>query len=204
MREEEERVGQERSVGFLGRAREMDRLADPRPLRREPASVDLLTLIREDKRVNHKSVLRPGFQAMVMYRLGRWASEKPSRLPCLILAKILHVLIRNFYGIEVYWTARIGRRFKIAHQGAIVIHRHCVIGDDCMIRQGATIGASDDYDRDLAPIIGDRVQIGAGAMILGKVVIGDDVRIGPNAVVTMDIPSNSTVLPSRPRVITWK
>lgn len=197
---------QDRSIASLDRETEIgeavERRARTASVRSEP--IRLWTLIKEDKRVNHKSVLRPGFQAMAMYRLGRWASEKPSRKPCLILAKLLHVLIRNFYGIELRWTTRIGRRFTIAHQGAIVIHRHCTIGDDCRIRQGATIGAADDYDPDLAPVIGNRVDIGAGAMILGKVVIGDNVNIGPNAVVTMDVPSNSTVFSPRPRVITWE
>jgi len=170
---------------------------------RDASQLGLWAQLKEDKRVNHNSMLQPGFHAVAMYRLGRWAREKPIRRPWLFLAKVLHVLIRNGYGIELYWTARIGRRFMIAHAGTIVIHRFCTIGDDCIIRHGATIGAADEWDRKLAPVIGNAVEIGAGAMVIGKVVIGDNVRIGPNAVVTTDIPSNSSVFSPKPRIVSW-
>jgi serine O-acetyltransferase len=176
----------------------MDEARDP-----DAHALGFWAQLQEDKRVNQNSLLQPGFQAMAVYRLGRWAREKKSRRPLLYVTKVLFVLIRNIYGIELYWTARVGRRFMIAHQGAIVIHRFCTIGDDCIIRQGATIGAADEWDRSLAPVIGNSVEIGAGAMIIGKVVIGDNVRIGPNAVVMVDIPSNSSVFAPKPRVISW-
>ncbi|HUG60625.1 MAG TPA: hypothetical protein VMP03_02195, partial [Methylomirabilota bacterium] len=76
----------------------------------------LWTLIKEDRWTNQRSILRPGFQAMVMYRLGRWALDgSRRRRPVLWLAKFLHVFIRNVYGIELYPEARIGRRLLIAH-----------------------------------------------------------------------------------------
>jgi len=82
----------------------------------------------------------------------------------------------------------------IEHQGAIVIHGDAEIGDDCIIRQGVTIG-NRYLDRPFdAPRLGARVNVGAGAKILGPVSIGDDVRIGANAVVLSDVPSGATAV----------
>jgi serine O-acetyltransferase len=158
-------------------------------------------ILKEDKRTNG-SVMRPGFQAMLMYRLGRWAvGGSRRRRPALWLAIPMRLFVRNFYGIEMYWSANIGRRFKIAHQGAIVIHALSTIGDDCMVTHGSTIGVADTWDS--GPVLGDNVNIGAGAMILGKVRVGNNVQIGPNSVVTTDIPDNSTVFPPASRVVSW-
>jgi serine O-acetyltransferase len=170
---------------------------------RAAAEPSLLVYIREDKYIN--GALRPGFHALLMYRIGRWASQRPSRRkPFLWLASAMAFFIRNFYGIELYWTADIGRRLYIAHQGGILLHPHCKIGDNCVVRQGSTIGASEEMDATAeAPVLGDNVQVGAGAMVLGKIRIGNNVRIGPNAVVMTDVPDNSTVMAPPSRIITW-
>lgn len=168
--------------------------------------VGLRAMLREDARVN-QSRLRPGYHAMVMYRLGRWAAQGSKyRRPFLALAYVLRLFVRNFYGIELYWEASIGRRFCIGHQGAIVIHKYCTIGDDCVIRQGCTIGVTvseDHFGPETAPQLGHNVDIGAGAVIVGKVRIGNNVRIGPNAVVSTDVPDNSTVLSPASRIVSW-
>ena len=163
----------------------------------------LWDVLKEDRRIN--GTLRPGFHAILMYRLGRWASERPiRRWPVLRLAAIMRFVVRNVYGIELYWESDIGRRLYIAHQGTIALHPLCRIGDDCVIRQGSTIGASEELSPDEeAPVLGNNVQVGAGAMVLGKIRIGDNVRIGPNAVVMTDVPSNSTVMAPPSRVVTW-
>jgi serine O-acetyltransferase len=168
-----------------------------------PASeLGLMELLREDKASHQKPLLRPGFHAMVMYRLGRWAAASPSRKPFLRLARLLRLFVRNFYGIEMYWEADIGRRLVIAHQGAMVIHQFCTIGDDCIIRQGVTIGTAELYDPD-GPTLGNNVDIGAGAAIIGKVRVGNNVRIGPNAVVVTDVPDGSTVFAAPSRTVSW-
>jgi serine O-acetyltransferase len=95
------------------------------------------------------------------------------------------------FGITIGVAANIGQRLTIEHSGAIVIHGCAEIGDDCVIRQGVTIGnrrMDAPFD---APKIGNRVNIGAGAKILGGVTIGDDVSIGANAVVIKDIPAGA-------------
>lgn len=171
-------------------------------------SPSLWELIKEDHRTHYSDWTRPGFRAMAVYRFGHWALQRKSYT----LRRLLGVIhrtafrfIRNVYGIEIRPTAIIGRRFHIGHQGAIVVHAYAVIGDDCLIRQGATLGIGGlERGTDFAesgPIIGNRVDIGAGAMIVGRLTIGDDVNIGPNAVVLVNVPSNSTVLPPPARIL---
>jgi serine O-acetyltransferase len=102
--------------------------------------------------------------------------------------------MRNRYGIELPWTVELGRRPVFEHQGAIVVHGYAEIGDDCIIRQGVTIGnrrLEAPFD---APRLGARVSVGAGAHILGAVSIGDDAKIGANAVVLDDVPSGATAV----------
>src|SRR5690606_31121890 len=95
---------------------------------------------------------------------------------------------RNVYGIEIPYTAEIGRGVIVEHQGGIVVHGASVIGDGSIIRQNCTLGLRSLDRLDDAPIIGRRVNIGAGAVIMGRVTIGDDAAIGANAVVMQDVP----------------
>jgi serine O-acetyltransferase len=154
-------------------------------------------LIKEDFNNHYRDWTRPGFRAMVVYRFGAWTRGLRSLVLMAITHRIyisLHRYIRNHYGIELSWRAKIGRRFHIGHQHAIVIHQWATIGDDCTVRQGVTLGVGAEFSPESAPVLGNRVDIGAGAMIIGKVRIGDDVRIGPNAVVMHDVPSNTSVI----------
>jgi serine O-acetyltransferase len=166
---------------------------------RIPSLRELARHIREDWAVNDRSLTRPGFQAMLVYRFGVWKEvirQKPLRAPFGLLYQIGRVFVRNFYGIDMYSTATIGRRLRIAHQSGIVIHYDAVIGDDCLIRQGVSIGRGPNHGsgtKDLAPVLGDRVEVGAGAVLIGGIRIGDDVVIGPNAVVMTNIPAGSFV-----------
>jgi serine O-acetyltransferase len=162
------------------------------------------SLVREDFAVNGADWTRPGFRAMFMYRFGVWRMgirRRWLRVPCSALYRMMHRHVRNHYGIEVHYTARIGRRFRIAHQGAIVVHEFATIGDDCTIRQGVTIGAAAQYSVDEAPVLGDRVDVGAGAAIIGKVTVGDNARIGVNAVVMGNVPAGTTACAAPARVI---
>lgn len=91
-------------------------------------------------------------------------------------------------------TRKIGRRFRVPHISGIVISYYASIGDDCTIYHQVTIGEESIKHKGQAPIIGNNVYIGAGAKILGPITIGDNVRIGANAVVTKNVPSNCTVV----------
>ena len=116
------------------------------------------------------------------------------RAPLSILYRALYRKIRNTYGIDLPYTVKLGRRVIVEHQGAIVIHGYCIIGDDCIIRQGVTMG-NRYLDKPLeSPQLGARVNVGAGAKILGGVSLGDDVNIGANAVVLSDIPAGQTAV----------
>ncbi len=154
----------------------------------------LRSLVNEDWHSHDKDWTRPGFRAIAWYRFGNWRmgiKNKFIRAPFSVLYRIVFRYIRNHYGVEVPYSATIGRRVIIEHQGNIVIHGDAVIGDDCIIRQGVTIGNRHlDKPHD-APRFGNNVNIGVGAVILGGITIGDNVAIGANAVVLQDIPENS-------------
>ncbi|MCG5059422.1 MAG: serine acetyltransferase [Limnoraphis sp. WC205] len=172
-----------------------------------PENIGLWQQIREDWMVHEKDWTRPGFRAVAVARFGVWRMKVQSKLlraPLSILYRSLFRHVRNVYGIELPYTVELGRRVIIEHQGAIVIHGYSKIGDDCIIRQGVTIG-NRYLDRPLeAPKLGKRVNIGAGAKILGDVTIGDDVCIGANAVVLSDVPAGATVVGIPAKIIPSK
>lgn len=158
----------------------------------------------EDLAVAREGLLSLGFWALQVYRFGHLRYRftwRPVRWLLggvhLILAKLAEVVC----GVTIGVSARIGRRLIIEHSGAIVIHGNARLGDDCIIRQGVTIGNKRLDDPFAAPVLGHRVNVGAGAKILGRVVIGDDVEIGANAVVLKDVPSGCIAVGVPARVI---
>ena len=111
-----------------------------------------------------------------------------------LLAKALNAFVFKPRGIEIATTC-IGGGLRIPHLNGIYIHPNAIIGENCTILQQVTIGANEHrIDYKSAPKIGNRVYIGAGAKIIGDVVIGNDVRIGANAVVTKSVPAGKTVV----------
>jgi serine O-acetyltransferase len=157
----------------------------------------LFGLIREDWVTHGRAWTSPGFQTLAAYRFGRWQMvlPKPLRLITDPIYLFWYVLTRNLYGIELPRKAQVGRRFHIAHQGGIVISDEAIIGDDCMIRQNVTIGAGGQRSRRgrRKPTLGDGVEIGPGAAIVGGISLGDGVRVGPNAVVMTNVPPGASV-----------
>ena len=156
----------------------------------------LWTLIREDYLVNGCDWTKPGFRAMVMYRFGVWRMGvrwRVLRAPLSLLYRWMHRYVRNHYGIELHYTTRIGRRFRIAHQSAIVLHEHATIGDDCTIRQGVTIGASNRYSVDeewLVPHFEKMLISAASASVSGML-----------AVVMNDVPAGCTAFANPARIV---
>ena len=151
----------------------------------------LLALIKEDWIAHGRDWTRPGFRAIAAYRFGVWRMKvrQPFRAPLSIVYRWMYRKCRNHYGIEVPYSAKIGRRVVFEHQHGIVIHGNSEIGDDSILRQGCTLGnKSLDRPHD-APTLGKRVNVGAGAKILGAVTIGDDAVIGANSVVLKNVPS---------------
>lgn len=149
--------------------------------------------IRQDWLAHDCNWTRHGFWALVVYRFGRWRygiQSRPLRVPFSFLYKLMKFFADAILGIEIPCEAVIGKRFTIEHTGAIVVSGDAVFGDDCIIRQGVTVGLRNRNHRG-SPRIGNRVDIGAGAKLLGNIQIGDDVAIGANAVVLCDVPSGS-------------
>lgn len=170
----------------------------PVELTAQPISLrDLWQQIQEDWQAHSRDWTKPGFRAVAVQRFGVWRMQiqpKLLRAPLSILYRALYRKVRNTYGIDLPYTVTLGRRVVIEHQSAIIIHGNCVIGDDCILRQGVTLG-NRYLDRPLeAPKLGARVNVGAGAKILGGVTIGDDASIGANAVVLSDIPARQTAV----------
>lgn len=168
----------------------------------------LWALVKEDFATHYRDVTLPGFQAMAVYRFGVWARSRPLYFFRVLFGSLhlpLFCFIRNFYGIELKYTATLGRRVHIGHQGGIVIHEFCRMGDDCVIRQNVTIGVGGlgrgHNGPEHAPLIGNKVDFGAGAVVMGKVKIGDNVNIGPNAVILSDVKSHMTVMVPPARAI---
>ena len=161
----------------------------------------------EDLRVAREGVLSLGFWGLQVYRFGHLRyrfNSKIIRFPLGAVHVVLSKLAEIVCGVTIGVSAKIGKRLIIEHSGAIVIHGNAVIGDDCIIRQGVTIG-NRNLDRPLeAPNIGNRVNIGAGAKVLGGVHIGDDVEIGANAVVIKNVPAGAIAVGVPARIIIRK
>jgi serine O-acetyltransferase len=121
-------------------------------------------------------------------------------------ARVLTQFTRFLTGVEIHPGATIGRRFFIDHGMGVVIGETTEIGDDVMVYHGVTLGGRSLQQVKRHPTIGNRVTIGAGAKVLGPLSIGDDSAIGANAVVTRDVPAESTAtgIPAVIRVRTEK
>ena len=189
-----------------GRAMSLVLAFVPRPLR------PLVMQVREDWNSHYRDWTLPGFRAVAVHRIGTWVARESGhglvRGPIKVLLRRLHLMmfryVRNQYGIELPHTVLLGRRVVVGHQSGIVIHPYARIGDDCVIRQNVTIGALNAERVEEAPVIGRRVELGAGVAVLGSVTIGDGSRIGPHAVVMTDVPPGSTVFVNPPRMIALK
>jgi serine O-acetyltransferase len=168
-----------------------------RPSSSSDAEPSLWRLIKEDYEAHGRDASRPGFQALAVYRFGvarMKVGPKPVRAPLSVLYRALFRSVRNFYGIEIPYTAKVGRRVVFEHQHGIVIHGSSVIGDECVIRQGVTLGIRRLDALDEAPVLGNNVDVGCGAKILGRVHVGDGAAIGANAVVLDDVPEGQVAV----------
>jgi serine O-acetyltransferase len=144
----------------------------------------------------------PGFQYSFWMRSCAYLRHGQLPYRCMfLLAKLILRHLEVKYGISISDRTEIGCGFYIGHFGGIVIHPEAVIGDNCNISQGVTIGQSNRGNRAGNPVIGNYVYIGPGAQIFGHIFVGDHAAIGANAVVTKDIPENSVVVGVPGRVI---
>jgi len=134
------------------------------------------------------AIVYSGLHAIWSHRIAHKMWAVPAlRGPARVLAQFTRFLT----GIEIHPGATIGRRFFIDHGMGVVIGETAEIGDDVMLYHGVTLGGRALVKRKRHPTLGNRVTVGAGAKILGPVVIGDDSAVGANAVVTHDVPADS-------------
>ena len=167
-------------------------------------SPGLFDLIVDDFRAHREGLFAQGFWALLVYRLSHPRLNCQNRvlkklwyIPNIIGRKVIEITC----GIMLPESAAIGRRLTIEHFGGIIVHGAATIGDDCTLRQGVTLG-NKNHDRPHdAPRLGNRVDIGAGAKLLGAITIGDDVVVGANSVVTRDVPAGAVVAGMPARII---
>lgn len=149
--------------------------------------------IRDDLKAYHGDFSAQGFWVMLVYRFGRWRyGVRPAILRKLFsfFYKVLYKLVQIITGIELPCEVELGKNFIIDHFGGVVISGYAKFGDSCRVRNGVVVGLK-NVEELAAPVIGNYVDIGAGAKILGKIRIGNNVIIGANAVVLCDVPDNS-------------
>jgi serine O-acetyltransferase len=132
----------------------------------------------------------PGVHAVLMHRVAHrlWGAGWKW------LARVLSTLSRWLTGIEIHPGATIGRRFFIDHGMGVVIGETAVIGDDCTLYHGVTLGGTSWNKGKRHPTLGNDVVVGAGAKVLGPITLGDGARVGSNAVVVKDVPVGATVV----------
>jgi serine O-acetyltransferase len=132
----------------------------------------------------------PGLHALLIHRLTHWLWN----IGLCWLARILSTFARWITGIEIHPGATIGRRFFIDHGMGVVIGETAVIGDDCTLYHGVTLGGTSWKKGKRHPTLGNNVVVGAGAKVLGPIDIGEGARIGSNAVVLKPVPPGTTVV----------
>ncbi len=141
-----------------------------------------------------------GVQAVLFYRLTHFLW----RYKLYWLARFISTFARWFTGIEIHPGAVIGRRFFIDHGMGVVIGETAIIGDDCMLYHGVTLGGTTWDKVKRHPTLKNGVVIGAGAKILGPVTLGENVRVGSNSVVVRSIEDNETVVGIPGRIVRQK
>lgn len=135
-------------------------------------------------------VLDTGYQAVVLHRLASWF--KRHRVP--FFGPAVARWNQFLTGVDISPAAEIGPGLRISHGTGIVVGWKARLGRDCLLMQNVTLGAPTAARLDDMPVIGDRVVLGAGCAVIGRVSVGDDCFVGALALVTEDVPAGSKVL----------
>jgi len=154
---------------------------------RDPAARNLLDVL----------TCYSGVHALLFHRANHWLWHKRLRWA----ARFLGNISRWLTGIEIHPGAKIGRRFFVDHGTGVVIGETAEIGDDVTMYQGVTLGGRTLDEGKRHPTLGNNVVVGAGAKILGPFTVGDDARIGSNAVVLEEVPAGATIVGIPGRIV---
>lgn len=142
----------------------------------------------------------PGLHAIIHYRIGNWLWRKGLKW----FARFLSTFSRWMTGIEIHPGATIGERFFIDHGMGVVIGETAEIGNDCTLYHGVTLGGTSWNKGKRHPTLCDGVVVGAGAKVLGPIVVHEGARIGSNAVVTKEVPAGVSVVGIPGRIVRKK
>ncbi len=163
---------------------------------------DIKAIYRNDPAArNIECLLYPGLQAILVHRLTHllWNLKIP------FVPRVLSQVSRFFTGIEIHPGAKIGKGFFIDHGMGVVIGETAEIGDDCVLFHNVTLGGTGKHKGKRHPTIGHNVMIGTGAILLGPVTVGNNVKIGANTFILMrDVPDNTTVAGTPGRIVKMK
>ena len=154
---------------------------------RDPAARNMLEVV----------TTYPGFHAILLHRVNHYFWRHNFKF----IARFLSYFSRWLTGIEIHPGAIIGKRFFIDHGMGIVIGETAIIGDDCTLYHGVTLGGTSWKKGKRHPSLGDGVVVGAGAKVLGPIEVGDEARIGSNAVVIRTVPEGATVIGIPGRIV---
>lgn len=170
-------------------------------------------LIKYKKYSNNTSTLKliltnRSIRAIFWFRFFSYVYMKKDpyfiKRPLLMVSVLIKAGTITVSGIDIPYSAKIGKGFYIGHFGNIILNADTVIGENCNISQGVTIGVSGRNDKRGVPVIGDNVYIGVNAVLAGKIKIGNNVLIGANTLVTFDVPDNATIVGSPGKIINYK
>lgn len=149
-------------------------------LKRDPAAKSLVEVL----------LLYPGVHALAYYRVAHLFY----RMRLFFVARVISQLGRLFTGIEIHPGATIGKRLFIDHGMGLVIGETTIIGDDCVLYHGVTLGGKSSEAAKRHPTLKNNVVVGANAQVLGNITIFDHATIGANAVVTKDVNAHDVVV----------
>ena len=177
-----------------GRLYRNDRIGDG-AVNANPPDIEFWALVREDLHTNDGDLLSQGFWTLFWHRFGNWrmgVRPRALRAPLSLIYKVMYRLCQWWAGIMLPYTVHVGRRVRLDHFGGMILVAQS-IGDDVTIRQNTTFGIARMTARYDRPVIGNGVEIGAGAVVIGHIRIGDGAIVGANAVVTRDVKPREVV-----------
>ncbi|MEA3297319.1 MAG: serine O-acetyltransferase EpsC [candidate division Zixibacteria bacterium] len=160
---------------------------------------DIKAIYKNDPAIrNIEFLIYPGFQAITFHRFCHWLWK----IGIPFLPRVLSQISRFLTGLEIHPGAKIGKGFFVDHGSGVVIGETTEIGDHCVLFHNVTLGGTGKHQDKRHPTLGNNVFIGTGAILLGPITVGDNVKIGANAFVVMrDIPSNCSVVGTPAKII---
>lgn len=147
---------------------------------KDPAAKNIFTVF----------LLYPGVHAIIVHRLSHFLYKKN----LFFLSRMLSQIMRFLTGIEIHPGAIIGKRLFIDHGMGIVIGETAEVGDDCLIYHGVTLGGTGKKLGKRHPTVGNNCMIGSGSKLIGPIILGDNVKVGANAIVLENVEENTTVV----------